>query len=163
MTEGKFSNVNKLIIDLDDSWITLLESVMSSCIKDELESPSSPNCSPCNHPSCDHDPESKATKTISLSRDQEIDIDLFIEMGKSYHCKLQRDFRGVSLKSLSDVTPALQRLDEMIGMRQVKTQLPLQMISLLRNKNPEDISHIQILGPPGVGKTSLVHILAEIY
>lgn len=60
--------------------------------------------------------------------------------------------------------PALERLDKMIGMKSIKEQV-FSMIcySLHQMNSDEDLNHMVIMGPPGVGKTTLAQLLGDIY
>ena len=51
------------------------------------------------------------------------------------------------------------RLAEYIGQRQVKENLRVYMKAALKRKEPLD--HVLLTGPPGLGKTTLAHIIAN--
>src|ERR1700687_4002699 len=51
------------------------------------------------------------------------------------------------------------RLEEYIGQRQVKENLRVYMKAALRRR--EALDHVLLTGPPGLGKTTLAHIIAN--
>ena len=71
-----------------------------------------------------------------------------------HNCVLQR---------LYNIIPPLKKLDNMIGLDSVKKNLFKKIIYYVRNPNNDDYLHTIIAGPPGVGKTELSKIYAEIF
>lgn len=67
------------------------------------------------------------------------------------------------LQRLSNIIPPLKKLDNMIGLDSVKKNLFKKIIYYVRNPNNEDYLHTIIAGPPGVGKTELSKIYADIF
>ncbi len=71
--------------------------------------------------------------------------------------------RIISPESLTDeqedITLRPARLDAFIGQRQVKAALQIAIEAAQRRKEP--IDHILFAGPPGLGKTTLAHIIAR--
>ena len=51
-----------------------------------------------------------------------------------------------------------RRLEEYIGQNRVKENLRIAILAARRRKEPLD--HVLLYGPPGLGKTTLGHILA---
>ena len=91
-------------------------------------------------------------------------IDDLIRIGNTYNPK-KRKRHNLNLKSLNKLVEPLTELTNMIGMTDVKKIIFDQIIYYLQrldNKNV-DMLHTVIVGPPGVGKTQLTHIIAKIY
>lgn len=60
--------------------------------------------------------------------------------------------------------PALERLNKMVGMGGIKDQVFSMICYCLHQMNSdEDLNHMVIMGPPGVGKTTLAQLLGDIY
>ncbi len=60
---------------------------------------------------------------------------------------------------LLDVTLRPQRLEDYVGQEQVKSNLSVFMSAA--KKRSEPLEHILFYGPPGLGKTTLAHIIAH--
>jgi SpoVK/Ycf46/Vps4 family AAA+-type ATPase len=68
------------------------------------------------------------------------------------------------IKNLKKIYKSLVKLDQMIGMDNVKKNIIYQILYFLQNLNKKgDMLHTVITGPPGVGKTEISKIIAEIY
>lgn len=91
-------------------------------------------------------------------------IDDLIALGKSYDsCKRKR--YNLNLKQLNKLVEPLEELQTLVGMSDVKKIIFDQLIYYLQNLDDKnvDMLHTVIVGPPGVGKTQLTHIIAKIY
>ena len=87
-----------------------------------------------------------------------------IELGKSYNTRKRKRY-NLNLKQLNMLVAPLEELDAMVGMMDVKKIIFDQLIYYLQNLDDKnvDMLHTVIVGPPGVGKTQLTHIIAKIY
>ena len=111
-------------------------------------------------------------------------LDDLISLGKSYHCKCNKEYFGVNLKILCDLVVPLTELKNMVGMEKVKTNIINHIIFFLQGFNKKtkcgtcincsinlpcpknldnDMLHTVITGSPGVGKTVLGRILGKVY
>src|SRR5439155_19686237 len=52
-----------------------------------------------------------------------------------------------------------RRLDQCIGQRQVLSQLRIALEAAKKRREP--LEHVLLDGPPGLGKTTLAHVIAE--
>lgn len=88
----------------------------------------------------------------------------FIEMGKKYEEFLDTHTFDIDMNIVVNLVVPLTKLNKMIGMKELKSKLALQIKKgLLKLNNDDDFHHTVIAGPPGVGKTMVSKILAEIY
>ena len=74
------------------------------------------------------------------------------------------EYYNIDLKRLKNVLPALEKLDKMIGLLEVKSKIVdiiLYYLQHLEIKN-QDMLHTIIDGAPGSGKTEIAHIYSEI-
>lgn len=75
------------------------------------------------------------------------------------------------LQSLSIIKPELIQINNMIGMKNIKTSIINQIIYFIQNLHLEndhsfhsiDYKHTVIFGPPGTGKTEIAEIIGRIY
>jgi SpoVK/Ycf46/Vps4 family AAA+-type ATPase len=71
---------------------------------------------------------------------------------------------NINVKILFDLIEPLEKMNKIIGMGNVKTQiLDLILTSMQDLYDSKTLFHSIITGPPGVGKTMLAKILGEIY
>ena len=75
------------------------------------------------------------------------------------------DMRVISPRASSPNEEAIERalrpkaLDEYVGQRRIREQLEI-FIAAAR-KRQESLDHVLLFGPPGLGKTTLAHIVAR--
>ena len=67
------------------------------------------------------------------------------------------------LQRLYNIIPPLEQLNDMIGLESVKKNIFKKIIYYVRNPQNDDYLHTIIAGPPGVGKTELSKIYAQIF
>lgn len=137
----------------------------------------------CPNPKCNHkdyhiDGTKITTPEIPIN-----DINDLITIGKTYHCKKNLKYHGISLRLLCNLVEPLTELNNMVGMQTVKESIVNQIIFFLQGfnkkdacgkcnecafgvkcvKGNEDMLHTIITGSPGCGKTEIGKILGKIY
>jgi len=94
-------------------------------------------------------------------------IDDFIRVGKNYrNGKYDGGFKkyNINVRTVSKLLEPLEQLQKMIGMDSIKKDVfELLLYQLQEFDNSKDMFHTIIDGEPGVGKTELAKILAQIY
>jgi SpoVK/Ycf46/Vps4 family AAA+-type ATPase len=65
---------------------------------------------------------------------------------------------------LYNIIPTLEELNKIIGMKNVKDKLFNSICYFLHSmNNSEEMNHVMIMGPPGVGKTTIAKIIGDLY
>jgi SpoVK/Ycf46/Vps4 family AAA+-type ATPase len=65
---------------------------------------------------------------------------------------------------LYNLIPCLEKLDKIIGMNDIKDSIFKSICYFIHGlNNNEELHHVIITGPPGVGKTTIAKIIGEIY
>lgn len=85
-------------------------------------------------------------------------VDNFIYPYRKYKSRVSS-----SLRSIAYILPQLKKLDNLVGLSDLKNQIAMQIVFLSQNLGENEFMNTVIMGPPGVGKTTIVNILAEIY
>ena len=67
------------------------------------------------------------------------------------------------LQKLVNIGPALAKLDQMVGLNDVKEELFKVIIYWIQNPHTDEYLHTVIEGPPGVGKTEFAKIYSDIF
>lgn len=103
-------------------------------------------------------------KKINSLRDL-IDYTEYIEYRKKYSNKLNTNNMMFNIDDLIRIKESLIKLDNMIGMNELKKNIFNQILYYLQNlyNENEDYLHTCIYGPPGTGKTEIAHIIGEIF
>lgn len=138
----------------------------------------------CNNPFCDHKFYDHIQYVRPKSPTHLNNITDLIELGKTYHCKMNTSYFGINLKLMCNLVEPLTKLKNMVGMNNIKEQMVNQIIFFLQHFNQKercndcadcafgkpcsknlnnDMLHTVITGPPGVGKTELGKILGQVY
>jgi len=89
------------------------------------------------------------------------------EKPKKKSCPFEYDGKkyAIDLKKLNKLSQPLAKLQSLIGLSEVKEAIVDMVLYFLQNfeKGNDNMLHTVIEGPPGVGKTELGKILAEVY
>jgi len=70
---------------------------------------------------------------------------------------------NVDMERLIGSIHALKKLNKLVGMDEVKKNVVDQILFFSQDLNTNEMMHTCLTGPPGVGKTTLGKILAEVY
>ena len=90
-------------------------------------------------------------------------LDDLIKLGNTFDPETAKKY-PFNLKKLNELVPTMTKLQEVIGMNEIKTNIVNQILYFLSGIEPNDsMLHTVILGPPGVGKTMVAQIVGEIY
>lgn len=137
----------------------------------------------CTKIDCDHKTFKEDPKIPILYSKGKVNslLDL-ICLGNTFHCQKNTNYCDIDLSILNEMIPALQELNNMIGMKNVKESIIDQILFFLKgydkkkcqkcnnclNKLPcvnlnDNMLHTVISGPPGTGKTNVAQILGKIY
>ena len=74
-----------------------------------------------------------------------------------------RRFYPDKMNVLPNILEDLLELNNMIGLKKLKTQLIDQILYFIQGIDESVMLHTVLEGPPGTGKTTVSHILAKIY
>jgi SpoVK/Ycf46/Vps4 family AAA+-type ATPase len=91
-----------------------------------------------------------------------------IEISKKYEKSRKRNRNteavyNVDLERLKYSVDSLKKLNDLVGMDSIKKNIIDQVLFYSQNLNTNEMMHICLTGPPGVGKTTVGKILAELY
>lgn len=97
-------------------------------------------------------------------------LDDLVKIGEKY-CAMNKTERSsitncsIKFEVIARLVKPLKKLNRMIGIKEIKGEIYDTIIYYLQDfeKNNDSMLHTIITGPPGVGKTRLGKILAEIY
>ena len=93
------------------------------------------------------------------------DIVDLIELSSNYEKsrKKKRVKYNIDISRLKKCIKPLKKLNDLIGMEDIKKNVVDQILFYTQELNTDEMMHMCITGPPGVGKTTVGKILAELY
>lgn len=160
MSDDDFEEIDVNITSIDDL-LTLIDTYYKEPSPEEIDSDTelNSNDSLCEIEQSSEEQSSKSTVEQSME-DEEI-----INKKKRSFSVIDGKKYSVNFDTLYNVKPVLKKLNAMIGLESIKTKIVemiLYYIQHFENRN-KDMLHTVIEGPPGVGKTEVGRILAELY
>lgn len=108
------------------------------------------------------------TTSVGNSYSFETILDI-IETSKKYQNSRKRPRTSdalpynIDMERLINCIEPLNKLNDLIGMDEVKKNIIDQVLFYAQGLNTNEMMHTCLTGPPGVGKTTLGKILAELY
>ena len=91
------------------------------------------------------------------------EVKTFDDLVKLAHSYRTHDEENDDLERLYAIRRHLTKLKNMVGLDELKQQLVYQIMYCIQDLHNDEMMHTALMGPPGVGKTSVAHILADIY
>ena len=70
---------------------------------------------------------------------------------------------NMKLIKLHNLIPAIEKLNMMIGLEEVKKEIFKIIVYYIQNSHYDEYLHTVITGPPGVGKTAIAKIYSDIF
>ena len=122
-----------------------------------------------------------ASEFKKIKRYKKSSPDLIDDMATEIFKKLNNIYDIINLKNLANkfdfmsnnkfrklynIIPALEELTTIVGMNNVKEKVFRSICYFLHDINEQhsnEMNHIMIMGPPGVGKTTIAKIMGSIY
>jgi SpoVK/Ycf46/Vps4 family AAA+-type ATPase len=105
--------------------------------------------------------------------DEIINVNIVVEVNSISHLleliekyEINPKFKyNINMEALHKIKEPLAELNNMIGMKELKTNIVEQIIYFIQelHSNSHDFMHTVIYGPPGTGKTEIARILGKIF
>lgn len=71
--------------------------------------------------------------------------------------------KNKDLQKVISIKKHIQEINDMVGLDKLKEQLLYQILFFCQNLQSSEMMHTCLMGPPGVGKTTVAQLIAKIY
>lgn len=78
-------------------------------------------------------------------------------------CDDESEVKNKDVKKLCLIKKEMKQLNKMIGLKELKEQIMYQILLAVQNLSGSEMKHTALLGPPGVGKTTVAKLIGKIY
>lgn len=85
------------------------------------------------------------------------------KQGYNLNNEMKPTYTEIEYDKLQNIIPQLRKLNNMIGMDEIKVTLVEQILYFIQNLHGNEMMNIVLTGDPGVGKTTVGEILGNIY